>query len=358
MAKSSWKVKMELKPIPYKKQYEQIVANKIIVWLWANIFKECLVILEENTVINDSNTILAALETGSIYYQDGAFYSKTGRFSNKISKELEKLGAKYSKFRKAYLIDKYKVPTEMLGAIDMMKAKTAGKVLALQAFLDFQLGELNKKEKNIVFDGIVDKIMMNLQERLYKNAEQHKIELISPKLTDFRADEIAKRYTDNLNFWIKNWTGENITRMRSVVGQMAVEGRSRQDVADYIMKEFGISQRHAIFLAKNETAIATTSYLQAKYKEEGFVFFRWHTNIDGRERPLHKQLNGKIFRFDNPPIIDERTGQTGLPGETYNCRCTLSPIASKEFWENRKKLYKVQNSLISKLRGLLNAKIK
>lgn len=344
---------MELKPIPYKKQYEQIITNKIIVWLWANIFKECLVILEENTVINDSNTILAALETGSIYYQDGAFYSKTGRFSNKISKELEKLGAKYSKYRKAYLIDKSKVPIEMLGAIDMMKAKTAGKVLALQAFLDFQLGELNKKERNIIFDGIVNKIMMNLQERLYKNAEQHKIELISPKLTDFRADEIAKRYTDNLNFWIKNWTGENITRMRSVVGQMAIEGRSRQDVADYIMKEFGISQRHAMFLAKNETAIATTSYLQAKYKEEQIIFFRWKTNIDGRERPLHKQLNNKIFRFDNPPIIDERTGQTGLPGETYNCRCTMAPIIDKEFFERRRKLYKANNSFLQKIKNLI-----
>ena len=344
---------MELKPISYKKQYEQIIANRIIVWLWSNIFKECLVILEDSTVINDSNTIIEALNSGLIFYQDGAFYSKTGRFSNKISKELEQLGAKYSKHRKAYVINKSNVSTEILGAIDMMKAKTASKVLALQAFLNYQIGELNKAEKKIIFDEIVDKIMLSLQDRLYQNAEQHKIELISPKLTDFRANEIAKRYTDNLNFWIKNWTSENITRMRETVGQMAIDGKSRQDVADYIVKEFGISQRHAMFLAKNETAIATTSYLQAKYKEEGFVFFRWHTNIDGRERPLHKQLNGKIFRFDDPPEIDERTHQKGLPGETYNCRCTLSPMASKEFWENRKKLYKVQNSLIIKLKNLL-----
>ena len=340
---------MELSPLHYKKQYEDIIANKIIVWMWSNIFKECLVILDENTVINDSNIVRAAVETGLIYFQDNAFYSKTGKFNSKLSAELEKLGAKYSKYRKAYLIDKSKVPIEILGAVDMTKAKIAGKALAIQAFLDYQLGELNKKEKQVIFDSVVEKIMLNLQDRLYKNAEDKKIELISPKLTDFRANEIAQRYTENLNFWIKNWTSENIVRMRDIVGQMAIEGKSRFDVAEYIQREFGISQRHAQFLARNETAIATTSYLQAKYKEEGFVFFRWHTNIDGRERPLHRELNGKIFRFDDPPIIDERTGQKGLPAETYNCRCTFSPIASKEFWENRKKLYKVSNSFLKRL---------
>lgn len=342
----------ELKPISYKKQYEQIIANKIVVWLWSNIFKECFIILDENTVSNDNNILLSAIQSGLIYYQNNAFYSVKGRFSNKISKELEKLGAKYSKHRKAYILDKSKVPTEVLGTIEMLKAKTAGKVLALQTFLNYQIGELSKKENKINFDDAVEKIMMNLQDRVYKNAEQQKIELITPKLTDFRANEIAKRYTENLNFWIKNWTSENIIRMREVVGQMAIDGKSRVDISNYISKEFGISQRHAMFLAKNETAMATTSYLTAKYKEEGFVFFKWRTNIDGRERPLHKELNGHIFRFDNPPIIDERTGQTGLPGETYNCRCTFTPVATLEFWENRRKIFKAQNSLASRLKQL------
>lgn len=344
---------MELNAITYKRQYEKLIANKIIVWLWANIYKECLVILDNNVVINDSNIIRAAIDSGLIYYQDGAFYSKSGRFSNKISKELELLGAKYSKYKKAYLLDKSKVPVEILGAIDINKAKVSGKVLAIQTFLSFALDELNKKEKILTFDTLINSIMLNLQERVYKNAENKKIELISPKLTDFKANEIAQRYTENLDFWVKDWTKENITRMREVVGQMAIEGKSRNEVAEYISKEFGIAQRHAVFLARNETAIATTSYLEAKYKEEGFTFFRWHTNIDGRERPLHKELNGKIFRFDEPPIIDERTGQRGLPGETYNCRCTMSPMASKEFWENRKKLYKVQNSLINRIKSFL-----
>ena len=70
------------------------------------------------------------------------------------------------------------------------------------------------------------------------------------------------------------------------------------------------------------------------YSAMGFDSFMWHTILDARERPLHRMLNGKIFRFDDPPVIDERTGQRGLPGETYNCRCDLTPIMSDSAFYN------------------------
>lgn len=348
---------MELKPIKYKRAYEKLIADKIINWLWNDIFKECFDILESKTVYNDSDIIRNALEQGLIYYQDGAFYSNTGRFRNELAKELESLGAKYSKYRKAYLLEKSKVPMEILGTIDMIKASVAGKVTVLQGYLSYQLNELPKEAKKLAFDKTVEQIMQDLQDRVYKNAAEKKIELITPKLTDFRANEIAKNYTNNLDFWIKNWTGDRIIKMREVVGQMAIDGKSTKTIAEYIQKEFGVSKRHAKFLARNESAIATSSYLEAKYKDEGMTEFKWHTNLDGRERPLHKELNGQVFRFDNPPIIDERTGEKGLPGQTYNCRCAMTPVINKEFWENRKKLYKAQNSFLSKLKGLINGKV-
>ena len=104
-----------------------------------------------------------------------------------------------------------------------------------------------------------------------------------------------------------------------------------------------------------DASIATTSYLQAKYQDEGFTHFKWVTNLDGRERKLHKELNGKIFAFNDPPIIYERTGQKGLPGETYNCRCSMIPIANKQWLENRRKLFKAQNSLTGKIKQCLKA---
>lgn len=352
---------LTLRPIKSKPAYENLIAKQITNWLYENIFKECFEILKSNTVYNDSTVIRQALEQGKIYFQDNAFYSRSGRFSNTIARELEKIGAKYSKYRNAFLIDKTNIPTEILWAIDVIKAQTAAKAVLIQQFLTEQLGLLSKKEKILVFDSVVEKIMQDLQKRVYKNAQEKKIELITPKLTDFRKTEIAKRYTNNLEYWIKNWLEDenfnNVTipKMRETVGKMAIEGKSTKDIEKYLLESFTKSKRHAQFLARNETAMATTSYLEAKYTEEGFTHFKWRTNMDGRERPEHRKLNGQVFRFDDPPIIYERTGQKGLPGETYNCRCSFSPVINKEWLENRRAAYKAQNSLTGELQRLVNS---
>ena len=346
---------MELKAIKYKKAYEDLITKEITNWLWNNLFKECLDILKSDTTYNDASILRQAIQQGKIFFQDDAFYSKTGRFSNAIAKELENIGAKYSKYRKAYLINKSQVPVEILWAIDTVKAQTAARVALLKAYLFNQATELTKEEKRLFFNTAVESIIQDLQRRVYKNAQEKKVEFITPKLTESKKAEIAERYTNNLDFWIKNWVEDEIVKMRETVGKMSIEGKSALDIQEYLIKQFGVAKRKAQFLARNETAIATTSYLQAKYTEEGFTHYKWRTNIDGRERKLHKELNGQIFRFDDPPIIDERTGQKGNPGETYNCRCTFNPIANKEWLENRRKLFKAQNSLQGKIKRCLKA---
>lgn len=346
---------MFLKPISYKKSYENLIASKIIVWMWINIFQECFKILKSNTVINDSNILREAIISGKIQYQDGVF---TGKFTNAIAAELEKLGAKYSKHRKGYILDKALLPAEITWAIDTAKAAAFAKATAINKFWLDQLSNIDKLTSKLVFDEAVNAIMKNLQDRVYKNAKQHKIELITPKLDDFMQNKIAKRYTENLDFWVKNWTENQIIKMRNEVSVMANLGKSTKTIAEYIEREFGTSQKHAKFLARNENSIATSSYLSAKYEAEGFTSFKWHTILDRRERPLHHELDGKVFRFDDPPIIDARTGQKGLPGQTYNCRCTFSPYIDGEFLQNRRRMFKAQNSLLEKIKNCLNPKRK
>lgn len=347
-----------LKAITYKKAYEKLIADKIINWLWDTFFKGCFEILDKKTVFNDINIIRDALINGQIFYQDGAFYSQSGRFRNELAKELEALGAKYSKYRKAYLLEQSKVPAQILWAIDTVKAQTAAKVALLQAYLSEQIGKFSEEAQKLLFDSAVEQIMTDLQERVYKNAKERKIELITPKLSNFRKNEIAKNYTNNLNFWIKNWsTSENfnnvtIPKMRAEIGRMAIAGKSTKDIENYLLSSFTKCKRHAHFLAFNETKIATTSYLTAKYKEEGFTHFKWiHTGAARVPRPYHKDiLNGQIFPFNEPPIIDEATGQRGMPGEIYNCHCKFEPVINDEWLANRRKLFKAQNSLFNTLK--------
>lgn len=321
---------MTLKSIKPLKLFDDKIAKEIINWEWNWYYKPILDILKPNYVVNDNNTLVEALKSGAIYYQNDGFYSKTGRFSNRIALELEKIGARYSKYGRCYRLVKDKLPQNLLWAIETVNAEVFTKVTAIKKVMDVTLGELDNIIKNLKLVDIAEEMVLNLEKRFNDNLKANKIETIAPKMTDYRAREFARNYTDNLEFYIKKWQPEEITKMREVVGQMAIDGESRLTIQEYIQNQFKVSQRKAKFLARNESSIAVTEYLSAKYQEEGFTEFKWITNLDGRERPLHKELNGKIFRFDNPPIIDERTGQRGLPGETYNCRCTFVPILDRK----------------------------
>lgn len=347
---------MQLKPIKYKKQYEIAIANKITIWLWNVIYKPCFDILKQ-PIQNSQDIIQDAIINGSIWYENGYFFAK-GNFSNAIAKKLEELGAKWQQSKKAYYLAKEKLPMGLIWAIDTNKARVYAKAYAVSEYLLSVINNFDKFIEKLVFNETVNAIMLNLQERVYSNAKKNNIELITPKLDNFMKEEIAKRYTKNLDFWIKDRTKDQIVKMREQVSIMANTGKSVKSIADYIQKEFGIDQRHAKFLARNESAIATTSYLISKYTQEGFRSYKWHSIGDERTRELHRELNGHIFQFDNPPIIDQRTGQRGNPGETYNCRCTFSPIITKEFLENRRKMFKANNSLLGKIKECLKNKRK
>ena len=340
-----------MKPIKPKKEYDKIITNKIRQWQFDTIYKPILKILKNNVVLNDSQIIAHAIQSGTIWYQNGAFYSYSGRFSNNIALELEKIGAKYSKYGRCYRLPKNKIPTSLLWYIDEIKAKTFEKVVLIGELLQTLEANISEELKNLVMKEAVETIFYDLQDRMNKQYKARKIETIAPKLTDARAKEISKNYIDNLKFWIKEWEPEQMSKMRSAVFQMATEGKSQATIAKYIETEFNVKDKHkAEFLARNETSIAVTSYLSAKYKEDGYTHFKWITNFDGRERTLHRELgqeknnkygiNGtNIFAFDNPPVIYENPKkgirQTGLPGETYNCRCGFIPV-TEELYVNIK----------------------
>ncbi|MEG6507839.1 phage minor head protein [Methyloligella sp. 2.7D] len=54
----------------------------------------------------------------------------------------------------------------------------------------------------------------------------------------------------------------------------------------------------------------------------------WRTRRDDRVRPSHRENEGKVFAWDDPP-------PTGHPGEAYGCRCWAEPYipVAQEFFK-------------------------
>lgn len=127
---------------------------------------------------------------------------------------------------------------------------------------------------------------------------------------------------------IKSIPEKYFLEVEGAVMRSIQSGRGMADLQPDLEARYGITKRRAALIARDQTAKATSAINRARMEGLGMKKFEWIHSGGGKEpRHLHKyELNGKIFSIDNPPIIDERTGQRGLPGELINCRCRMRPV--------------------------------
>ena len=115
------------------------------------------------------------------------------------------------------------------------------------------------------------------------------------------------------------------TRVRTIATENLSTGIRAEDLARKIMETPGIAQRHANTIARTETSRTATEFTKVRAQAIGSSHFIWETVGDADTRPSHKKLNGKIFRWDDPPICDPPDVRA-LPGCIWNCRCSASPV--------------------------------
>lgn len=321
-----------LNDFTHKQAYTDLVQHRLFSYFWDFFFKPMFKIIKTKPIAeNEENILLEAIKSGEIFFVDGGFKSDK-KFSNKISQELIKLGAKYNKYTKIYEIDKSLLPKSILNYLFKQQQLAKIKLEQLNEFLQDIQNNLDNYIDLMVFNTEVRTILDDAGNEIKQNIKH--INIIEPELTEEQYQKIEQAYTKNMQYYVKNWTVEHIEEMREKVHKAILEGFREEQVAKMLQTEYGIAERKAKFLAQNETSIMLAEYKKATYTAMGFDKFIWKTRLDGRERLEHHKLNGKIFRFDEPPIIDERTGQRGLPGETYNCRCLLLPYRDNNIFND------------------------
>lgn len=331
--------------------YTKLIEDKLINEFWNFIYKHLFKIVKLKA-INSEDIILEALKSGEIFW-DGNGFKAQKKFSNKISTELIKLGAKYNRIEKKYIIAFDDLPNHLIKEITNNVQRAAKQLSEIQDFLDYVEMNFDTIVEEMIFDNEVGEILTDSEGQLSKNlnkieldiTEKEKDKILSAIDKNFKISkkEIEKNYTANLQKYTKKWLIEKIPEMRLKIQKAVLDGYRQDEVQTMLEKEYGIMERKAKFLAQNETSIMIAQLKKATYKEMGFDEFVWNTILDSKERPEHRKLNGKIFRFDNPPVIDERTGQRGLPGETYNCRCSLTPIRRNSAFFDKEEIQKFQD---------------
>ena len=330
-----------IKDFKHLESYTKIIKDKLISELWEMIYKPMFKICGSGNLSklipatakakNADNPIIEALDKGLIFYENGGFKLRE-KIPNRVSQALIKLGARYDRWEKSYKIAIEDLPKEIWESIKLSIQKAQQKLSQINQFLQYVEMNLDQIIETMLFHNEIITVLDDVGNKIQKNVQR--VNILDFDFTQEQKEEIARNYTNNMQFYIKDWALKKIPEMRRKVQQAVLEGYREIDVQKMLENEYGIMERKAKFLAQNETSIMLAQIKKVHYSAMGFDSFMWHTILDARERPLHRLLNGTIHRFDNPPVIDERTGQRGLPGETYNCRCDLTPIMSDSAFYN------------------------
>lgn len=144
-------------------------------------------------------------------------------------------------------------------------------------------------------------------------------------LGDFYAKKLEEWVDSNIAL-IKTIPEESLGKMRDVVYEGFTEGKTTTRIVKELQRTYGISRRRAELIARDQTAKLNGQIQKAQQQDAGITEYIWCTVGDNRVRGSHKALNGKKFSWEDPPVVDEKTGRRCHPAEDYQCRCIGRPV--------------------------------
>ena len=266
---------------------------------------------------NAGDALESALIKGKIFYDNGIF---KGEFNKTTTKLLKDLGAKWIKG--GFKLDPTKIDVRYLSAIAQGKMKNSRDI---ERLLKNLMGvDIKRVATKADVKKIYAKLVENLNDTL--DAQLEKFPTVRAQFDDKQLEAIREKYTDNLELHIKGWAEDEIKALREKINVKVREGVRFEQIAKEIEAKYKVSQPKALFIARQEVRLLTSEMKAAKYEKAGVQEFRWIARKDSKVREDHQHLDGKIFRFDDPPVIDSRTGKRGLPGISYNCRCQMQGV--------------------------------
>lgn len=264
-----------------------------------------------------------ALRYGRITFYRGEF---SGRFNAEVSKELKRLGAQWDKRTGTFRLPQSSLPQELraiiAGSDRMFRAKIADIDKRLSKILPDEIADQFKSAN--FFDASLWKVDRDFR----KNVENI---TIMPELTKEQRKKIADEWGENMKLYIKDWTQKEILKLRKDMQKSIFTGNRYESAVKTIQKSYGVSQNKAKFLARQETNLMMAKFKETRYQDAGIMEYKWGCVAGSKNhpvRPWHKALEGKVFRWDTPPVTTKpgEPIRRNNPGQDYNCRCFARPI--------------------------------
>ena len=121
---------------------------------------------------------------------------------------------------------------------------------------------------------------------------------------------------------LKQFSGE-LTPLLQAKGwwgkQVIVDGQGNAEVV-----QLGSPRRLKTIYQTNLQSAYMAGRMQAQMAADAFPYLQYVAVLDGRTRPSHRDLDGKVFRKDDP------IWQSIYPPNGYNCRCRTRALTERQ----------------------------
>ncbi len=176
------------------------------------------------------------------------------------------------------------------------------------------------------------------QKRFNENMKGFGIDVFgnSPELVDY----LHASLFDNTRL-IKSIPERYLTQVQSIVMTNIRSGARASDMEGLLRDQFGVTQRRAKMIARDQTSKINGQLNQKRQSAVGFNYFKWKTVGDAKVRDRHREIANKltaygrgIYRWDNPPLSS--SGEPIIPGQDYQDRCSGIPVSDEQVAQNQK----------------------
>lgn len=308
--------KVILPPIKERPQDYDDLEDIISMLFKDEIYKPLMdeVAFEHSKILRNATGgfLLKKISDGTISFYRGTF---SGKFSAKSTIELRKIGAKWDSKTKTFKMQMQKLPPDISKAIKVSGSKFDRIVANIKKRLSKMLPE--KIAERLNAKNLFDKSLYQTDRDIQKTLKGI---TVSPKLTDKERLKIATEYNLNMQRYIKGWTEKEIINLREMIEKESIAGQRFENLVKIIEKRYDVGKSKAKFLARQETGLMMSKFKEARYVDAGSEGYIWKTVAGSAKspvRPMHKALDGKYIRWDDPPITNPQ-GDRNHAGEDYN----------------------------------------
>lgn len=132
-------------------------------------------------------------------------------------------------------------------------------------------------------------------------------------------DLLMKEHISSNVAMIKNLNHTIIEPLEELLLRRVRAGHSTSQTVLEIRALTHATEDKAAFWARDQTGKILGQMNAERHKNAGIKKFKWRDSDDESVRITHKERNGKVYSYDDPPDGE-------LPGEPYNCRCIAQPV--------------------------------